>query len=329
MSDTTMQDRATVDLSKDQPFIQRYYVVRQAPHVKKISLGYRPLREVGSRITTDVAAEYRLTAAFDFNNDGNPDLLGHHQVSGEVRIWWGIPRGDFVVGVAGSPVTTIRPDWQLQVGRFRRGEGVDIFGHNRGSDPREAQMIRVWHLHYGEHIGTSFTSGEKIGLEWELHLGDFDGDGILDILGVQRNTGELYVWFVREAPDGTLNLSDVHYRVGQIGRAWQLQVADIDGDGYADIFGYDADNLLWVWNNREGPDGRRVMDGGHRFGKLGTAWGSLQVTYLDGNGFPDLLGQSTSGALRGWYSNGTALDGGSEVGFESGWTPLGGGSHLR
>jgi hypothetical protein len=327
MSDnTTMLDPATAALDTDRPVIQRYYVLRQAPDVTKVFLAGRPLGFAGSRLSRGPKAEYKVNAAFDFNDDGIPDLFGHHQVSGELRIWWGNAGGEFVKG---APFGPIGPEWQLQVARFRRDGGMDIFGHNRGSDPYDVQKIRIWHLDHGRHISTSFTDGERIGLEWDLHLGDVDGDGIMDIVGVHRETRDLYAWFVKEAPDGTLALSGTHYRIGHIGREWQLQVADIDNDGCADVFGYRADNLLGVWNNRRRPDGRRALDGGHVFGDLGNEWGSLQIAYLDGDGFPDLLGQSTDGMVRGWFSNGTGLDTGNEFRSDPGWTPLAGGTHLR
>ena len=250
-------------------------------------------------------------------------------MNGDLRIWWGNALGGFVK--ADKPSGAVGPEWQLQVARFRRGGTMDVFGHNRGSVPYDVQKIRVWHLDRGgRHVGTSFEHGERIGLEWDLHLGDVDGDGIVDIVGVHRETRDLNVWFVKEGPGGTLVLDGPPNWIGQIEPEWQLQVADINDDGCADVFDYRADNLLGVWINRRRPDGRWKLNDGYVFGDLGNEWGSLQIAYLNGDGFPDLLGQSTDGSVRGWYSNGAGLDGGSELGSDLGWwTPLAGGTHLR
>jgi hypothetical protein len=332
MSDTTTLEQATAALGTDRQVIQHYYVLRRAPDVQKIALRGRPPGVTGWCQSGPIGPEWKLNAAFDFNGDGLPDIFGHNQETHELCIWWGRDCCNFVKG---EPLQLrIRSGWQLQVARFRRDGGMDIFGHNRGSDPNEVQKIRIWHLDGGRHTHTSFRDDARIGIEWELHLGDFNGDGILDILGVHRDTGDLYVWLVREGRFGALVVGGEagkdHYPIGQIGPEWQLQVADIDNDGYADVFGYRADNLLKVWNNREGEGGRRALYEGHvHFGDLGNEWGSLQIAYLDGDGFPDLLGQSTDGAVRGWYSNGTTLDSGSDLGSAPGWTPLAGGTHLR
>jgi hypothetical protein len=306
--------------------IQKYYFLRKGSELQKISLGSRPLGVIGWHQFGMIEPEWKLNGAFDFNDDRVPDIFGHNQIDGKLCVWYGDAQGNYVKG---EPFGAIGSEWQLQVARFMRDGGVDIFGHNRGPDPNEVQKIRIWHLDGGKIISTSFRDYDKIGLEWELHLGDFDGDGILDILGVHKETGDLKVWFIKAAADGSLAVKGEDDKFGHIGREWQLQVADIDDDGYADIFGYNANNDLWVWNNQSDNDGRRYLDAGHGFGTLGTGWQHLQIAYLDGDWFPDLLGQSTSGALRGWYSNGHDLDPGSDVGLAPGWIPIAGGTHLR
>jgi hypothetical protein len=298
--------------------------LRKGQDLQKISLGDWPLNVIRVDAAGRIGEDWKLNTAFDFNGDGIPDIFGHNQTDGELRVWYGNPKGEYGGDIS---LGKIGPEWQLQVARFVCGGGVDIFGHNRSATQNEYyQEIHVWRTNGSKIV--SDTKLGNIGLEWDLQLGDFNGDGIVDILGVNTQNGDLRVWFIKPQADGVLT-STGNESFGQIGREWQLQVADMNNDGYADIFGHTANNELWVWYNvsNDKDDGRR-LDGGHSFGKLGTEWQQLQVADLDGDGLPDLLGQSTSGELRGWYSNGQAFTSDSNLGSALDWIPQAGGSRL-
>lgn len=305
-----------------------YYFLREpsSGNLQKISLGGWPLAATDVLPIDGIGPEWKVNTAFDFNNNGIPDIFGHNQTTGDICIWYGDAKGKYVKS---SPLGQIRPEWQLHIARFSRDGSVDIFGHNRGTDPNDAQRIRVWRTNGSKIVGVSDIG--KIGHEWLLQLGDFDGDGLLDVFGVDKDNN-LHVWFLGTKADGTLfHTRDMPF--GHIDPGWLLQVADIDNDGTADLIGYTPNNptgvFLRVWNNRIDAYGRRYLDSGHSFGHLPTEWQNLQIADLDGDGFPDVLGQSTSGAIRGWYSNGQVISTDSGLGSGPGWIPLAGGNQLR
>lgn len=304
-----------------------YYFLKDPANgnLQRISLGGWPLEVTVGLPINGIGPEWKVNTAFDFNNNGIPDIFGHNQTTGEICIWHGDAKGNYVKS---PPLDRIDPAWQLQIGRFSRDGNVDIFGHNRGADPTEARRVQVWHTNGSEIVG--FSKLGTIDHTWFLQLGDFDGDGLLDILGVDKDNN-LNVWFLG-TKDGTLfRAQDLPF--GHIDPGWLLQVADMNNNGYADVIGYTPNNpslvYMRVWNNIEREFGGRRLDGGHRFGELELGWQNLQIADLDGDGYPDVLAQSTSGVIRGWYSNGSVISTDSALGAAPGWIHMAGGNHLR
>jgi hypothetical protein len=101
-------------------------------------------------------------------------------------------------------------------------------------------------------------------------VGDFDGDGNVDILWQDTNTGILSMWFTNgtAAPSSSV--------VGGLGTTWRVaQVGDYNGDGHSDILLLDTSGNLAVW----------LMSGatvstGVGIANVGTAW---QVQNLNAN----------------------------------------------
>jgi hypothetical protein len=305
-----------------------YYFLKDPVNgtLQKVWLGGWPLEVTDVYTTYGIGTEWKLNTAFDFDNNGMPDIFGHNQTTGEVCIWYADADGYYG---GKSPLTSISPEWELQVARFSRDGNVHIFGHNRGAGA-EVRRVQVWHTN-GSGI-VSVSNLDEIETQWFLQLGDFNGDGLLDILGVDKDNN-LYVWFLGIKADGSLfRVKDMPF--GHIDPGWLLQVADIDNDGRADLIGYTPNNpsrvFIRVWNNQVDAYGRRYLDGGHNFGDLDLEWQNLQVADLDGDGYPDVLAQSTSsGIIHGWYSNGSVISTDTALGKAPGWIHMAGGNHLR
>ena len=301
----------------------KFYFVRQTRRgLQRISLNGSPLRVTDARSICGIGSEWNLNTTLDFDLDGFPEIFGHNQGNGAVRIWRGSPLGDYV------PITpdigAIGPEWELYIYRpLRGGSNIDIFGHYRGDNPTDPhyQEIHVWHMD-GFRIMSSAKLG-NVGLEWRFQFGDFNGDGTSDILGI-NNTGNLQVWFI--GAGGTIIASK---NIGQIGTEWQLQFADMNVDGYVDLFmGHKGNNELNIsYNVPDGSGGRR-LDGGNKVGVL-PAGHQFQIADLNGDSIPDVLSQSTvSGEVHGFYWNGSSFFGDSDISAFA-WIAQAGGSHLR
>ena len=312
-----------------------YYFLKQGPSLQRIALAGNDPITITQVLNVPIDPNCKVNVSLDLDDSRAalaPSVFCHEQTTGDVFYYFD-DRGTYRKQVLGNiPVT-----WQLQVCRMYRRDSTgeffhsQIFGHNRNTDPKDPhyQKVRLWNVK-GDFMKPIELG--KVGAEWDLMLGDFNNDGTLDILGrkttttSQGNEGDLHVWFTE---DGGTRIRDGGHHAGNIGLAWNLQVADMNSDGNDDIFGYNANGDLWVWHNITDPDG--VGTGrfslGQSYGTLGPDWKNLQVTILrDSASAFDILGLAPSnGEVHGWFTNRTAIfkSQSLETG-RSGWTPVAG-----
>lgn len=312
-----------------------YYFLRNGQYLQRVSLKGSPPSVTEVRNIGPIPVNCKINVTYDFNRDGIPSVFCHDQTTGELFLYF-YYMGDYVKS---SPFGIISPSYELQVCRFFRGTGeeigADIFGHNRDRRSPDYNKVTVWHTTGTPPLGppvelNDFWGGGEGSLDlwripdvFDLQLGDFNGDGILDIFGRARDhdlsitPGDIRIWPCNYL-GGSLHAEGLGTYFGSIGLEWKLQVVDINGDGCADVFGCTAANDLRIWYNTG-----RSLDGGHYFGGLGPDPQHLQVTYLNDDGDLDVLGQlKRTGDIQGWYSNSSTVVSNSKVGFAPDWMPL-------
>jgi hypothetical protein len=203
----------------------------------------------------------------DFNGDGAPDLVYHNGTTGRTRIehtlWLGAEGLDIRSEVELDPSLDV-PDstnWKPQgIADFDRDGRPDLLWHQGVTGETQ-----VWFMNDAARIGFTMLSagsggGNVNGMTdasgWLLAgTGDFNRDGIPDILWHNRNSGATVIWhmnvlnrprrFIRidSAPFATsLNLPD--------SSGWRLAaINDFDGDGNLDIVWRNAaSNSVSVWH---------------------------------------------------------------------------------
>lgn len=146
--------------------------------------------------------------------------------------------------------------------------------------------------------------------EWSpVHIGDFDGDTVSDIIWRNSATGETAIWL----------MSDGQFREGAIvmgNAAWTAtHVGDFDGDGTTDI----------VWTNAStGATAVWLMQGlaFHAGGMLLTHpdWRVQHVGDLDGDGKFDLIWRNElTGATAAWLMDGLVMRSGAVLAALADW----------
>jgi hypothetical protein len=184
----------------------------------------------------------------DFDRDGNADVFWYNRLSGLSKIEYvvdGVPtKSANVVDIQGNIFKAgDAGDWQVQaIGDFNRDGWLDLFWLNKRSG-----QTGYWQMNDNQLIGGSTTS-PTIGdpQDWQVTgVGDYDKDGDLDFYWQNLATGWGGFWemdrisFVRAIIPPQF---PVGIRAGSGRRSPQLISGgrDLDGDGYLDLYLYNA-----------------------------------------------------------------------------------------
>lgn len=137
---------------------------------------------------------------------------------------------------------------------------------------------------------------------WSLSdVGDFDGDGVSDILWDHTGKGEMAVWLMT-SPDV---FTPGPVLPGPPGAGWSADwTSDFNADGFSDVRWYNNDNqeaAIWLMS------GSALLFPGPTFdGPLGAGWTRSACADFDGDGLADILWRNTlTQAAEVWLMHGT------------------------
>lgn len=141
-------------------------------------------------------------------------------------------------GTSKVPFTRFGTDWAFE-GKFSSGPGGDVFLYNPGS-----RADGILHVNAsGASATTSFRS-ESVNGSYRPLVGDFDGNGIQDILWYAAGSAGDSLWLFR--PDGSHATKAV-----SIGGTYRPVVVEANGDLRDDILWYGpglTSDALWLFN---------------------------------------------------------------------------------
>jgi hypothetical protein len=151
----------------------------------------------------------------------------------------------------------------------------------------------------------SRTIGNALPPDWHVFaVGDFDGDGISDVLLGNRATGSIVVWL--------MNANGTRRAVGEVAvldlGIWQFQgVGDFNGDMRTDIVWRNLSNGdVYVWMM----DGLSIdPDGSGAVGNAPLAWTIAGIGDFNGDGCSDLLWRNgDTGENAMWFMKGEFIN---------------------
>ncbi len=159
-------------------------------------------------------------------------------------------------------------------------------------------MIRR-HRHLASDIWNIPNTPGGPSSDWSVQgVGDFNGDGMADILWQSASTGEVVIWFM----NGTSIASSL--ALGAVPGWSVVGVGDFNGDHMTDILWQNqatAEDVIWLMN------GTGVLASGTP-GSPGAPWSVTGIGDFNGDGDADILWQNTAtGQLVVWLMNGTAI----------------------
>jgi uncharacterized delta-60 repeat protein len=263
----------------------------------------------------------------DFNGDGKRDFIWRN--SGGTALTWFMDGTSIISSSNVFSEQYFDLNWKIvSSGDFNKDGSDDLLWRNIATGVNQVWFMngttKIGQQNITRPNGTDFVVG---GDAWRIKAtGDFNKDGVLDIVWRNSVTGENLVWYLGGA-GGTVYQTESS--ITPLGQDWDLQTAnDFNLDGTVDIFWRNTvtgSNAIWYLG---GPSGTTVQYT-QSVDAIGLNWNVVGSGDFNNDGGPDLLWRnSIAGGVAAWNLGDRRLSlvsTSSIVGVGSDWTLLSGG----
>jgi serralysin len=265
----------------------------------------------------------------DFNGDSVSNVLLRNS-AGSFADWTmnGPALTSSTLLTSGGNAVTLSSAWSVDGVADFNGDGkADILmGNSNGT-------FADWTMN-GSQIASSQLltaqgATETLSSAWSVAgLGDFNGDGLADIL-LQNANGTFADWTMNGSQIASSQLLTSQGATETLGSAWSVAgIGDFDGDGKSDILLRNANGTFadWTMNGSQIASSQLVSSQGATV-TLGSAWSVAGVGDFNGDGDADVLLRNSNGTLADWTMNGSKIassqlltSGGATVTLDPSWS---------
>jgi hypothetical protein len=252
-------------------------------------------------------ASFRNTT--DFDRDGVPDIVWRNYRSGENLVWYMSGSNGATYREFKSLPTVADLNWRLEaVDDFDDDDIPDLLWRNYASGEN-----LIWYMDGA--MGDTIREWESLptvaDLNWQPEAtGDFDLDGVPDIVWRNYRSGENLIWYMTDQSGSTyrefkslITVADTNWRIGAVTDYDRDDTPDIVWRNYAS-----GENLIWQMS---GVLGDTYRDHVTLTVVPDLNWQIIGAGDLNGDGASDLLWRNVaSGENLAWYmaSSAAALD---------------------
>jgi hypothetical protein len=188
---------------------------------------------------------WSIVGTGDFNGDGYGDILWRN-TNGDTSVWLMTGTSTQVQVLSATDFGVVPTSWSVaQIGDFDGDGKADILWRNTNGD------TSVW-LMMASGTQVQVKSTTDLGFvptSWNIAgIGDFNGDGVNDILWHNAN-GDTSIWLM--TANGTQVQVSSATDLGFIPKTWGIALAgDFNGDGMSDVLwrNENGDTSIWFMN---------------------------------------------------------------------------------